>query len=109
MNALKFINNFHPYTDGSDCIENKLCLISWKDSWKNRGNGRGGLDSDIFIYALLDWEAKARQRQTRFEVAGGVGRATIRTMKNYFEDNGNYPSEVTNARDREWFLTGKKN
>ena len=83
-------------------------MISWKDSWKNRGNRRGGLGNDIFIYALLDWEAKAKRRQTRFEVAGGVGRATIRTMRNYFEANGNYPSEVTNARDRERFLSGAR-
>ena len=67
--------------DGSDCIENKLCLINWKDSWKNKGNGRGGLGKDIFIFAILDWETKANKRQERFELAGGVGRATTKTMR----------------------------
>ena len=42
---------------------------------------------------------QAKQRQTRFELAGGVGRATTRTMRNYFEADGNYPPEVTNTKE----------
>ena len=56
----------------------------------------------------MDLEGKAKQRQARFELAGGVGRATTRTMRNYFKTDGNYPSEVTNARDRERFLSGAR-
>ena len=46
---LTYLVNFSLNVDDSDCTENKLCLISWKDFWKNKGNGRGGLGKDILF------------------------------------------------------------
>jgi hypothetical protein len=93
--------------DGADCLENKLCLISWNNSWRDHGNGRGGLGKDLYVYAILDWESKATRRQERFELAGGVGRATVQTMRDYFgDDNTRFPPEVRSSDDVENFLQG---
>ena len=95
------------HLDGADCLENKLCLISWNNSWQNNGNGCGGLGKDIYIYAILDWETRAIKRQERFELARGVGQATVWTMREYFgEDNTRLPPGIRSDADIEDFLNG---
>ncbi|CAJ1937049.1 unnamed protein product [Cylindrotheca closterium] len=60
--------------NGTDCIENKLILVS--SDWSPRkGNhlvsrGRGGLPS-FFTFAILDWDGPSVRRRRRYEALGG--------------------------------------
>ena len=60
--------------NGKDCIENKLCLVSWDRTDFSRTDlalGRGGLGPGGFVFGLLDWDAPVRHRRHVFLVNGG--------------------------------------
>jgi hypothetical protein len=74
--------------NGKDCIENKLCLVSWDRTDFSRTDlplGRGGLGPGSFVFGLLDWNGPARRRrQVYIDNGGDAGqRVTQQRMETF--------------------------
>ena len=50
--------------DQCDCLENKIVLVSWRNSYQypDRGEGRSGFERKWYTFAVVGWQGKANRR-----------------------------------------------